>query len=70
MGRLHNERPNSDLERSEFIVMSSNMSVTTTYRCLGLVFGHDPPYVAVRFTNSERDAEYIVFAFILQTTYM
>ena len=56
MGRLHNERPDSDLERSEFIIMSSKIiSVNTTYRGLGLFVGHDPPFVTVRFTNSEKE---------------
>jgi len=58
MGRLHNDGLDSDLERSLFRRESANIGVTTTYLGLRLSFRHDPPFVSVRFTNSERDIEY------------
>ena len=66
MGRLHNDGPNSDLvqERLSFRRESANIGITTTYLGLRLSFGHDPPFVTVRFINSEKNIWYTVLAFI------
>jgi len=60
MGRLHNEGLDSDLQRSLFRQESTNIGVTTTYLGPRVFFRHDPPFVSVRFINSERDIGYTV----------
>jgi len=44
-------------------------SFTTTYPCLRLSFGHNPPWpvVGLRLKNAERDIEYIILAFVQKT---